>query len=68
MFEVSKKQDTANIYTQIAAELRAQYRLAFTPDQNTAAEGYHEIDLRLSDPSKQKTDAVQTRYGYYTGK
>ena len=33
LFEVSKKQDTAQIYTQIAEELRAQYRLGYTPDQ-----------------------------------
>lgn len=63
LFEVSKKETVADIYTQIAEELRAQYRLGYTPDQATAADGYHQIDLGL----KQKGLVVQTRDGYYTG-
>ena len=65
MFEISKKQPVAEIYKQIGEELRAQYRLAFTPDQATASDGYHQIDL--SSP-KRKDLAIQTRDGYYTGK
>src|SRR6266851_3610480 len=64
LFEVSKKQTVAQIYTQIAEELRAQYRLGYTPDQATAADGYHQIDLA----TRQKGLIVQTRDGYYTGK
>jgi VWFA-related protein len=64
LFEVNKKQTVAQIYTQIAEELRAQYRLGYTPNQETAADGYHQIDLTL----KQKGLTVQTRDGYYTGK
>lgn len=63
LFEVSRKQTVAQIYTQIAEELRAQYRLGFTPDQTAAADGYHQIDLAL----KQKGLTIQTRDGYYTG-
>ncbi len=64
MFEVSKKQTFAQIYTQIAEELRSQYRLGYTPDQETAADGYHQVDL-----STHKKDLyVQTREGYYSGK
>jgi len=63
LFEVSRKQTVADIYTQIAEELRAQYRLGYTPDQATATAGYHQIDLEL----KQKGLTVQTRDGYYTG-
>jgi len=63
LFEVSRKQTVADIYTQIAEELRAQYRLGYTPDQATASAGYHQIDLEL----KQKGLTVQTRDGYYTG-
>ena len=59
-----KKQTVAQIYTQIAEELRAQYRLGYTPDQDTAADGYHQIDLS----HHQKDLLVQTRDGYYTGK
>jgi VWFA-related protein len=63
-FEVKKNQDVAQIYTQIAEELRAQYRLGYTPSQDAAASGYHKIDLTL----KQKGLLIQTRDGYYTGK
>ena len=64
LFEVSKKQNVAQIYTQIADELRAQYRLGYTPDQTTAADGYHQIELT----THRKDLIVQTRDGYYTGK
>ena len=63
-FEVKKNQDVAQIYNQIAEELRAQYRLGYTPTQDAAANGYHQIDLSL----KQKGLLIQTRDGYYTGK
>lgn len=64
LFEVTKKQTVAQIYDQIAQELRAQYRLGYTPDQATAADGYHQIDLT----TRKKDLYVQTRDGYYTGK
>jgi len=67
LFEVSKKLTVAQIYTQIGEELRAQYRLGYTPDQATAAEGYHQIDLSLT-KSSPKELFIQTRDGYYTGK
>jgi VWFA-related protein len=63
-FEVKKNQDVAHIYTQIAEELRAQYRLGYTPSQDAAPSGYHKIDLILH----QKGLLIQTRDGYYTGK
>jgi VWFA-related protein len=65
VFEVSRKETVANIYQQIAEELRAQYRLGYTPDADHSAEGYHQIDLALKDPKAKM--AVQTRDGYYTG-
>jgi VWFA-related protein len=61
LFEVRKNQDVAQIYNQIAEELRAQYRLAFTPSQETASDGYHQLDLSLH----QKGYTLQTRDGYY---
>ena len=64
LFEVSKKQTVAQIYDQIAEELRAQYRLGYTPDQTTSAEGYHQVDLTTN----RKDLFVQTRDGYYGGK
>jgi VWFA-related protein len=64
LFEVKKNQDVAQIYNQIAEELRAQYRLGYTPSQDAAASGYHQIDLSVH----QKGLVVQTRDGYYTGK
>jgi VWFA-related protein len=64
LFEVKKNQDIAQIYQQIAEELRAQYRLGYTPTQEAAADGYHQIDLTLH----QKGLQIQTRDGYYGAK
>lgn len=64
LFEVSKKQTVAKIYEEIGEELRAQYRLGYTPDTETASDGYHQIDL----VTHRKDLYVQTRDGYYTGK
>ena len=66
LFEVKGKQDVAAIYTQIGEELRAQYRVGYTPSAETAAEGYHQVVLTLP-ASAFKKDVVQTRDGYYTG-
>jgi VWFA-related protein len=65
MFEVSKKQKVADVYAQIAEELRSQYRLGYTPDKETAGDGYHLVELTVP---KQKDLRIQTREGYYTGK
>jgi hypothetical protein len=62
LFEVKKNQNVAQIYNQIAEELRAQYRLGYTPSQDAASSGYHQIDLSLH----QKGYLIQTRDGYYT--
>jgi VWFA-related protein len=66
LFEVTKKETVAQIYTQIGEELRAQYRLGYTPDKETASDGYHKIDLSLTKGSP-KDFFIQTRDGYYTG-
>lgn len=63
MFEVSGKQTFDAIYTQIADELRSQYRLGYIPDTAAAAEGFHRVDLTLKD----RKLYVQTRDGYYAG-
>jgi VWFA-related protein len=65
LFEVKGKDKVADIYNQIAEELRSQYRLGYTPDATISGDGYHRIDLSI--PS-QKNDRIQTRDGYYTGK
>jgi len=66
LFEVSKKESVADIYKEIGEELRAQYRLAFTPDDKTASDGYHKIDLSVAKLNPKDT-YLQTRDGYYTG-
>lgn len=66
LFEVSKKLTFADIYKQIAQELRAQVRLGYTPDKESASEGYHRIILTLS-KSSPKDLFLQTRDGYYSG-
>ena len=64
MFEVNKKENTDQIYTTIAEELRSQYILGYTPDKSVAdSGGYHRITLT----AKKKDLYVQTRQGYYSG-
>jgi VWFA-related protein len=67
LFEVSRKETVAQIYKDIGEELRAQYRLAFTPDDKTASDGYHQIDLTVT-KSSPKDLYIQTRDGYYADK
>jgi len=64
LFEVKKNQDVAQIYNQIAEELRAQYRLGYTPTQDAASNGYHQVAVDIH----QKGLVIQTRDGYYAGK
>ena len=66
LFEVSKKETFAEIYRQIGDELRAEYRLGYTPDKETASDGYHRIVLSLT-KSSPKDLFLQTRDGYYSG-
>ena len=65
LFEMDKKNSLADIYKQIGSELRAQYRLGYTPDKDAASDGYHHIQVSLKgDP---KDLFTQARDGYYTG-
>jgi len=62
-FEVSKKQTVGEIYDSIVEELRTQYSMGYTPDKDSAATGYHHIQLQVK--RKDKDLSVQTRDGYY---
>ena len=64
-FEVSKKQSVGEIYNSIVEELRAQYNMGYTPDKDSAASGYHHIQLQVKRKDKDKDLSVQTRDGYY---
>jgi hypothetical protein len=65
---VSKKETLADIYKEIGEELRAQYRLGYTPDKDTGSEGFHRIDLSFSKSTANAKDLfIQARYGYYVG-
>ncbi len=66
LFELKGKGSLDDIYKQIGDELRAQYRLGFTPSYEAASPGYHPIQLTLTNPAG-KNFGVQTRNGYYTG-
>jgi VWFA-related protein len=60
-FEVSKKESVGEIYSSIVEELRTQYSMGYTPDKDSAASGYHHVQLAV----KRKDLTVQTREGYY---
>ena len=65
-FEVGGKDTIAEIYKQIEEELRSQYRLGYTPDKDTASEGFHRINLSLANSSP-KEFSIETYNGYYIG-
>jgi VWFA-related protein len=67
LFEVKGKETVASIYKEIGEELRAQYRLGYTPDKAASSDGYHKIDLELT-PASLKNLYIQRRDGYYMGK
>jgi len=60
-FEVTKKETVGDIYSSIVEELRTQYSMGYTPDKESAASGYHHIQLA----ARNKDLTVQTREGYY---
>ena len=67
MFEVTKKEPVGEIYAEIGRELRARYRLEYTPEADAAEDGYHKVELALNGADKKKW-VVRTREGYYAGK
>lgn len=67
VFEVKGKETVDAIYTEIGEELRAQYRLGFTPAADATADGYHQIALDIAGAHAKDKLTVQTRDGYYTG-
>jgi VWFA-related protein len=60
-FEVSRKWTIDKVYEAIEEDLRNQYSLGYTSDQQGADRGYRRIHLT----TKQKGTVVQTREGYY---
>jgi VWFA-related protein len=60
-FEAKKKDDLADIYNQIAEELRGQYLLTYTPNPVDNDGAYHKIALT----AKKGDLTVVTREGYY---
>ena len=67
VFEVSKREAIEDIFGEIGDDLKAQYRLGFTPEDKAAHDGYHQIDLKLTGGLAKKKMDVQTRDGYYVG-
>jgi VWFA-related protein len=66
LFEVSRKQSFSDIFGEISDELRAEFRLVYTPDKANSSDGYHRIDLTLA-KANPKDFYLQFRDGYYSG-
>jgi VWFA-related protein len=60
-FEVSRKWTIDKVYEAIEEDLRNQYSLGYTSDQQGTDRGYRRIHLT----TRQKGTVVQTREGYY---
>lgn len=67
VFEVGKRLTVEESFAGIAEELKAAYRIGFTPDAAAARFGFHPIDLNLANADLNKKDDLQTRSGYYGG-
>jgi VWFA-related protein len=65
VFEADKKDPLAEIYKEIADDMRAQYVLGYVPEKDTASGGYHRMVLTLAKSPKEMY--VQARDGYYLG-
>jgi VWFA-related protein len=59
-FEGNKKQTIDQVYSQIQDELRSQYSLGYTSDQNSGP-GYRKLHIATNE----KNQIVQARDGYY---
>ena len=60
-FEVSRKWPLDKVFEAIEEDLRSQYSLGYTSDQQATDRGYRRIHLT----TKKKGAVVQTREGYY---
>jgi VWFA-related protein len=60
-FEVTKKQTLGDIYDQVEQELRNQYSLGYTSDNQGGSGEFRKIAVTL----KQKGLTVRSRDGYY---
>ena len=60
-FEVSRKWPIGKVYEAIEEDLRNQYSLGYTSDQQGTDRGYRRVHLT----TRQKGQIVQTREGYY---
>jgi VWFA-related protein len=63
-YELKGKGSVDEIYRQIGDELRAQYRLGFTPNFEAGGKGFHTIQVTLTNPANKRLE-IQTRNGYY---
>jgi Ca-activated chloride channel family protein len=63
VFEVGPTLSLQQVYTQIAADMRLQYELAYTPPSSKPNK-YHKLDLTVAN----KRLLVQSREGYFTPK
>jgi VWFA-related protein len=63
VFTVGPQMSLAQIYTEIAAEMRMQYELGYTPPKSKPNK-YHKIQLT----AKNKDLTVQAREGYFSSK
>lgn len=61
VFEVSRKWSLQRIFDEIQQELRSQYSIGFTPQDDAGRPGLREIKLR----TRRKGLKVQARSGYY---
>lgn len=61
VFNVTRSQSLRTIFAQIAADLRLEYELGYTPPPDLAPNSYHKLEVRTRD----RALTVQARKGFF---
>jgi len=68
VFDISRREPVDKIFEEIAGDLKAQYKLTFTPkDLDTTRDHYHQLDLEPAGPWAKQKPGLLVRDGFYTG-
>jgi VWFA-related protein len=63
--DLHRLDDPTRIYAGIAADLRAQYRIAYRPVRAGGSGEWREIQVRLADAERYRRTRIRTRPGYF---
>lgn len=65
LFDLGARDNPRRIYQQIAQDLREQYRITYTPLKPGGEGEWRTVEIRLTDPQRNKQRTLRTRSGYW---